>query len=176
MNKIELKITKLYYFQFVELKIIFYIVIGIGYFIFSAYKKVQEESAKQNTNKRKVVSPKQSTTFDEVVEQMKREMQTRKVTQQKKSYSPAKTQPKSQTIYHPPNQILVQEKQSNFFEEGNAAEPEYERALTAEEILHNERMKAAQSVKLENISDGESGYELNVREAFIGSIIFERKF
>jgi hypothetical protein len=36
-------------------------------------------------------------------------------------------------------------------------------------------MKAAQSVKLDNITEDNYGYELNVREAFIGSIIFERR-
>lgn len=136
---------------------------------------MKEENAKQINSKRRVVSPKQSNTFDETVEELKRKIQTRQDAQAKKKFSPTKAKPQSQAVYQTSKEILVQEKQPTYIEEGNSAEPEYERPLTAEEILHNERMKAAQSVKLDNITEDNYGYELNVREAFIGSIIFERR-
>ena len=150
-----------------EGKVIIYIIIGIGYFIYTSIKKANEKKPAKTA--RPTAAPKKArTTFDEVMEQVKRELQTTQP-------QPAKPrQPKP--VAKPKREILLRENVPAAFEEGSATEPLYERQLTAEEILHNERMRAATSVSLESSVDEGSGYQLKVREAFIGSIIFERKF
>ena len=150
-----------------EGKVIIYIIIGIGYFIYTSIKKANGKVSTKTAQP--TTAPKKArTTFDEVMEQVKRELQTTQP-------QPAKPrQPKP--VAKPQREILLREKIPVAFEEGSATEPLYERQLTAEEILHNERMRAATSVSLESSVDEGSCYQLNVREAFIGSIIFERKF
>ncbi len=156
-----------------EFKVIVYIVLGIGYFIYSAYKKVNDEQAKPAKPKRVNVpnQPKPKSWLDEAIEKMQQEAE--KAMQQTSPPQKAKT-PKQRPLAK--RDIIVHEVRRNVpFEEGASGEAVYERELTSEEILHNERMRAAKSVEIEAIKE-ETSVLINPREAFIGSVIFERKF
>jgi hypothetical protein len=156
-----------------EFKVLIYILIGIGYFLYTTYrKKLSEMTKKSSSQPPKTVRIGKS--IDEILEQMTRPAPTesRPIQQKKVEHQP----PSQQPVYKPKQTTWLQEKSIAAAEEGNMGEPEYVRPLTAEEILHNERMRAAHFVNLDAIEDDNPAYQLNVREALIGSIILERKF
>ena len=150
-----------------EFKVIVYILLGIGYFIYSADKKVDEAQVKAPKPKRPAqpVTPKPKSWLDETIEKMQQEAEKAK---QQTVLTKPKPQPRKNIIVH---EVAT----SPAFEEGTDAEKKYQRELTSEEILHNERMRAAQVVVMEEASE-QQPVAINPREAFIGSVIFERKF
>jgi hypothetical protein len=157
-----------------ELKVIIYIIIGVGYFIYSAYKKVNDEKgkvAKPKAANPPASKPKPKSWLEEMVEKMQQEAEKAKQqTTPQPKVKPQKQRPLRQ------KDLIVQEVGYNrTFEEDTSGEVVYERPLTSEEILHNERMRASKPEAIE-IFEEETTASINAREAFIGSIIFERKF
>lgn len=155
-----------------DFKVILYIIFGIGYFIYTSYTKAKEEEAKKLPKTPQ--APKQPSTFDEVIRRIQQELQENKQNTTPKTVAP---QPKKQEVFQPKNKGLLQETAAFNYEEGFAEEAKYERPLTSEEILYNERMKAINAKQEEIIQEETTEpYQFNAREAMIGSIIFERKF
>jgi len=159
-----------------EFKVIVYIVLGVGYFLYSAYKKVNEEKEQAPKPKRinaptTSTQPKPKSWLDETIEKMQQEADKAK----QQTASPQKIKTQKQRPLAKRDLIVHEVKRDSAFEEGTSGEAVYERPLTSEEILHNERMRAAQSVEIEVIEE-ETSIHINPREAFIGSVIFERKF
>lgn len=155
-----------------DFKVILYIIFGIGYFIYTSYAKAKEEEAKKMPKTPQ--APKQPSTFDEVMKRLQQELQEKKQTAAPK---PATPQPKKQELVQSKSKGLLQETLVYNYEEGFAEEAKYERPLTSEEILYNERMKAINAKQEEIIQEeATEPYSFNAREAMIGSIIFERKF
>lgn len=152
-----------------DFKVILYIIFGIGYFIYTSYTKAKEEEAKKTPK-----APKQPSTFDEVMKRIQQELQEKS---QPTMPKPAINTPKKQESFSSKNKGLLQEKAPYNYEEGFAEEAKYERPLTSEEILYNERMKVINAKQEEIIQEETTEpYNFIAREAMIGSIIFERKF
>ena len=172
-----------------EPKVIIYIIVGILYFIYSMSKKAQEKKEssqpEDSAPPAKPVSPPAGNPLEDVVREIKRkqaEMEAKK--------KAAILQPKPLTSYQqkkPAKEILVREvKKAAMAESTSNYEPVYERELTAEEKMHkgdirlkNEGIYKVQTIEeLKTESDAHRDYifDLDVRRAFIGSIIFERKY
>ncbi len=160
-----------------DFKVIVYIVLGVGYFIYSAYKKVNEGKEQPAKPKRTNVPttpnlPKPKSWLDETIERMQQEAEKAK----QQTTSPQKIKTQKQRPLAKRDLIVHEVKRDSLFEEGTSSgEAVYERPLTSEEILHNERMRASKTVEIEVIEEA-SAISINPREAFIGSVIFERKF
>ena len=168
-----------------EFKAIAYIIMGIVYFIYSMNKKAQEnkESKKQapatdnnETPAPKPVTPPLGNPLEDIMREIKRKQA--EVEAAKKA---ATTQPKSLTTFQQkkePKELLVHQKQKGVFAEGN-----YERGLTDEEKvergklkIENEGIYKIKSAEEMDVEESDAAFQLNMRDAVLGSIILERKF
>ena len=77
-----------------------------------------------------------------------------------------------------PKEILIHQKQQGVFAEGN-----YERGLTDEERIErgklkieNEGIYKIKSVEEMDVEEANASFQLNMRDAIVGSVILERKF
>ena len=155
-----------------EFKVIIYILVAIFYFVYTAIKKGQEQKNVQGKPVNKPVSPPAAKGFEEILRELQRKQEAaaRQSTVSKPTVSATSYQPKKQ------KEVLIHQKQPGVFAEGN-----YERELTSEEkvergklTIANEgiyKIKSAEEQELETTT-----YQLDARQAIIGSIIFERKF
>ncbi len=159
-----------------EFKTIVYLILGVAYFAYSAYKNAKTKEVEKPKHSSKPAAPKPKNWLDEAIEKMQQEAE--KAKQQAQPRAKPFQQPKPAASKQSRNlarETLVREVSSHQpFEEGEFAGATYERPLTAEEILHNERMRAAQNIEIVAVEEETSS--INAREAFIGSLIFERKF
>ena len=162
-----------------EFKAIIYIIAGIVYFIYSIKKKADEKKSQQpvpdnSTPQPKPVTPPTTSPLDEVMREIKRKQAEAEA--KKKALTP---QPKPLTSFQqkkPEKEILIHQKQKGLFEEGN-----YERDLTEEEKIERGKLKIENEgiykIKpIEEMEEEESTYQLDIRDAVIGSVILERKF
>ncbi len=157
-----------------ESKLIIYLIIGVVYFLYSIGKKV-EENKKKNTistpDEPKPVSPPVANPLEEIMREVKRKQAEAEA--KKKASMPS---PRPLTSSIPKKELLIHEKQKGVFAEGN-----YERFLTDEEKVERGKLKIENEgiYKIKSIEEGENEqpvFELDARNAMIGSIIFERKF
>ena len=164
-----------------EFKAIAYIILGIVYFIYTMNKKVQENKKPTPTNDDsapapKPVTPPAANPLDEIMREIKR--QQAEAEAKKKAAAP---QPKPLTTFQQkkePKEILIHQKQKGVFMEGN-----YERGLTDEEKIErgklkieNEGIYKIKSVEEMEAEESGAAFQLDARNAIIGSIIFERKY
>ncbi len=164
-----------------EFKTIIYIVIGIIYFIYSVTKKAQENKQQTPVNSNptpttKPVSPPAANPIDDIMREIKRRQAEAEA--QKKVNTPQPkplNAPKQKTQ---PKEILIHQKQKGVFAEGN-----YERGLTDEERIErgklkieNEGIYKIKSVEEMDVEETETAFQLNMRDAIVGSVILERKF
>lgn len=171
-----------------EFKVVVYIIMGIIYFIYSMKKKVDEQKS-MGKDKSTTVSPPVSNPIEEILAEMKKRQDA--VQQQaKKQVAKPVTKMRSQTLSSPQKKVqrdvLVHEKKVATFEEGKSSyESVFERELTEEEKIERGNLKIANEgiYKTESIDEMEkreasesTQYVLNAREAFVGSLVFERKF
>ena len=171
-----------------EFKVVVYIIMGIIYFIYSMKKKVDEQKS-MGKDKPTTVSPHVSNPIEEILAEMKKRQDA--VQQQaKKQVAKPVTKMRSQTLSSPQKKVqrdvLVHEKKVATFEEGKSSyESVFERELTEEEKIERGNLKIANEgiYKTESIDEMEkreasesTQYVLNAREAFVGSLVFERKF
>ena len=173
-----------------EFKVIIYIVIGVLYFLYSMGKKVEEKKkASSSTDNAppvsKPVSPPVANPLEDIMRELKRKQSETEA--QKKV---ATSQPKPLTTYQqkkPQKEILVRETKKATFAEGSTDyEPVYERELTVEEKIErgNIRLKNEGIYKIQTIEEAQTEsdtnrdftFDLDARQAFIGSVIFERKY
>ena len=171
-----------------EFKVIIYIVIGVLYFLYSMGKKVEEKKkASSSSDNAPPVSKPVSPPVANPLEDIMRELKRKQAEAQKKAATP---QPKPLTTYQqkkPQKEILVRETKRTTFAEGSTDyEPVYQRELTAEEKiergnirLKNEGIYKTQTIEeaqIESDANRDFAFELDARQAFIGSVIFERKY
>ena len=93
----------------------------------------------------------------------------------------ATQQPKPLTTFQQkkePKELLIHQKQKGVFAEGN-----YERGLTDEEKIErgklkieNEGIYKIKSVEELEVEESDAAFQLNMRDAIVGSVILERKF
>jgi type IV secretory pathway VirB10-like protein len=163
-----------------EFKAIAYIIIGIIYAVYSIKKKVDEQ---KNAPRPPVQSPPTSTaqpnpnakSIDEILREMQRTLeQTKKPTPPPtpKPASKPKPQPKKQEL------LVKEKKRETVFEEGSTVFGNtYERDLTLEEKIHAKSFLATNTEGIgDYVEQEEYTNNFDARQAFIGSIIFERKF
>jgi hypothetical protein len=166
-----------------EIKVVLYIMGGIGYFIYSIYKKNKEEQEKKALAEQK---RKASTQPPPVVYQQPNPKPAPKGAESFDDYnkrttakpSPAKKVTKPIAAARPstvakPKQFLIADEGASFGGEGTAYEQKYTRPITSEEKIHDE-ITNSRAISGEIIE--EEVLNINVREALIGSFIFERKF
>lgn len=169
-----------------EFKIIVYIIIGIIYFIYSITKKKQETKPTPQ-GKAKPVSPPVNNTLEDILNEIKRKQAEHEKAQQQKTQP--KPQVSTQPVYRskPAKDILVHEKKKKVTEEGTNYESVFEREVTDEEKIERGNIKLANEgiYKIETVEEAEarslvegttSNLQMDPRDAFLGSIIFERKF
>lgn len=162
-----------------DFKVIVYIIIGIIYFIVTINKnrKAKAEEGKVTT---KTVKPPVANTFEEITRELKRK-QTEAQARQRQPKPQPKTVAKASTEYKGKD-ILVHERKS-----ADGSGSYYDRELTNEEkqLDADNKLKDEAIYKVESIVEMEAReqqestkepYVFNARQAFIGSIIFERKF
>lgn len=173
-----------------EFKVIIYIIAGVLYFIYTMNKKAQESKQSQlpkddSYAPTKPVSPPASNPLEDIMREIKRKQAETEA--QNKAATP---QPKPLTTYQqkkPQKDILVREvKRAAMVEGSSAYEPVYERALTEEERIHGKdirlknegiyKVQTIEELQTESDSNNQYAYDLDARQAFIGSIIFERKY
>lgn len=157
-----------------EGKLIIYLIIGVVYFLYSIGKKVEENKKKNATStpeEAKPVSPPVTNPLEEIMREIKRKQA--ETDAKKKASMPS---PKPLTSSAPKKELLIHEKHKGVFAEGN-----YERFLTDEEKVERGKLQIENEgiYKIKPIGEEEeeqTGFELDARNAIIGSIIFERKF
>ncbi|MES2620943.1 MAG: hypothetical protein V4615_08825 [Bacteroidota bacterium] len=173
-----------------EFKVIIYIIAGVLYFIYTMNKKVQEGKQSKlppdaSPAPAKPVSPPATNPLEDIMREIKRKQAQAEA--QKKASLP---QPKPLTTYQqkkPQKDILIREvKKAAMVEGASAYEPVYERAITEEEKIHGKdirlknegiyKVQTIEELQTETEADKNYAYNLDVRQAFIGSIIFERKY
>ncbi len=170
-----------------DFKVIIYIIIGVLYFLYTIGKRAEEKKKNTATDDippvNRPVSPPVTNPMDDILREIKRKQAEaeaqRKLTQ-------TRSQPKPQTkptpVYKqtkPQKEILVREvKPATMVEGATDYEPIYQRELTSEEKLHNELQKTRKVYAAEEYTrtEEETAYEFDARQAFIGSVIFERKY
>ncbi len=164
-----------------EFKAIAYIILGIVYFIYTMNKKVQENkkptpSNEDSTPTPKPVTPPAANPLEDIMREIKRKQAETEA--RKKASIP---QPQPLTTFQQkkePKEILIHQKQKGIFMEGN-----YERGLTEEEKIErgklkieNEGIYKIKSVEEMEVEESDAAFQLNIRDAVIGSVILERKF
>lgn len=164
-----------------EFKAIAYIILGIVYFIYTMNKKVQENKKPTPANADsapapKPVTPPAANPLEDIMREIKRKQAETEV--RKKVSLP---QPQPLTTFQQkkePKEILIHQKQKGIFMEGN-----YERGLTEEEKIErgklkieNEGIYKIKSVEEMEVEESDAAFQLNIRDAVIGSVILERKF
>lgn len=172
-----------------EAKVIFYVLAGIGYLIYSAYKAVKENNEKKQQQQQKPVQPSVTNPFEEITRELKRKQAEAEAKRRQIPQPQAK--PKQATKTRPavkPSDVLVHEKKSTLFQEGvTNYESTYERELTAEDKIVRGNLKVENEgvYRIETIEEQEArettqnssaAYKFDPRNAIIGSIILERKF
>ncbi|MBK8659817.1 MAG: hypothetical protein IPN22_13330 [Bacteroidetes bacterium] len=179
-----------------EFKVVVYIIMGIVYFIYSMKKKVDEQKS-VGKEKPTTVNPPVSNPIEEILAEMKKRQDAaqheakKQVAKPVQSYTSKpvakmRSQPVSSSQKKVQRDVLVHEKKVSAFEEGKSSyESVFERELTEEEKIERGNLKIANEgiYKTESIDEMEkreaseaTQYVLNAREAFIGSLVFERKF
>lgn len=164
-----------------EFKAIIYIVVGIIYFIYTIVKKAQENKQQTPVNKEsspapKTVSPPTTNPLDDIMREIKRKQA--EADAQKKATTPQPKPLNAPKQKVQPKEILVHQKQQGVFAEGN-----YERGLTDEERIErgklkieNEGIYKIKSVEEMDVEESAASFQLNMRDAVLGSVILERKF
>lgn len=157
-------------------------IIGIIWYIYSAVKKSQEEktqtpAANNPTPPSKPVTPPTGDPLAEIMREIKRKQALAEA--EKKATMP---QPRPLTTVtqqkKEPKELLVHQKKKGIFEEAN-----YERGLTDEEKIErgklkieNEGIYKIKSVEETEIEEASESFQLDLRNAVIGSVILERKY
>lgn len=173
-----------------EFKVIIYIIIGVLYFLYTIGKKVEEKrrtsSPPDNTPPvSRPVSPPVTNPLEDIMREIKRKQAAAEA--QKKLSTP---QPKPLTTYQQKKAlkaIPVREVKRTALAEGTTDyEPVYQREVTEEEKIHsgNIRLENEGIYKVQTIEEAQQesdtnrdfAFELDARQAFIGSVIFERKY
>lgn len=171
-----------------EVKLIIYIVGGILYFL---YKRAQEakketppatETNEQAPAEPKPIRPPAYNPMDELRRELQRKQAAAEAQKRLSAPQPLQT---AQRVSQP-KEILIHEKKTATFGEGANDAPVYERELLEPEktVRGNIKLKNEGVYKIETMEEarasaddtGVTEYEFDAKQAFIGSVIFERKY
>jgi hypothetical protein len=175
-------------------KLIIYAIGGILYFLYTAWKKQQEpqkpvpKSVPQTEapveNEPRPIRPPAHIPFKEAIAEEKRKQAAAEA--RKKLSTTTQT---AQTVFQKPAQpkdIFIHEKKKATFGQGADDAPVYERDVPAsEKIVRGDiKLKNEGIYRVETMEEARaladntdvSVYEFDAKQAFIGSVIFERKF
>ena len=174
-----------------EIKVIVYIIAGILYFFFSMKKKMDEKNKKSvpvneaEPEKPKTVSPPSadSKSMQEVLREIKRKQAEQDAKKNLNTPKPVAQKVKKVTQ---PAELLIREKKAATFGEGKTDEPVYEdlyggRATNqrGDIRLENEgiyKIQTMEEAREEADKEVMVDYAFDAKQAFIGSIILERKY
>lgn len=159
-----------------EVKVLIYIILGIGYFFYAIYKKAQEK--KQEAQRKSIgtnpsptpVAPPAYKSLSEIMKEVKQKQAAYEAEQRAKTILPQKTTKPIPQSKRQQESLLKEMKAAGEIE----GQENSESASVKRQAIADEK-KAMQSV-YENTEDTSTGYELDARQALIGSIIFERKY
>ncbi|MFN8310509.1 MAG: hypothetical protein U0T73_11145 [Chitinophagales bacterium] len=143
-----------------EVKAIIYLIGGVIYLVYTVLKKKGETTMPAMPPKQPV-KPTVSKTIDEILNEARQ--------QQKPKPQPAPLR----------KELFVKEKPAKKFEEGRTNFRTYERTETEEEkTVEASELARRQAAKIPVIQQEEEAPQItfNAREAFIGSVIFEKKW
>ncbi len=169
-------------------KIIIYTISGVLYFLYTAWKKSQQQKpapkqhpptqAPQN-NTPTPIKPTFSSTLDEIQQEIK----------QKQAAAANANKPLNKPMMQKTTQgkdLFVHQKKKATFGQGAEDAPVYvhdvpaaEKVVRGDIQLKNEGIYRVETMEeARELADKteESSYELDAKQAFIGSVIFERKF
>lgn len=172
-----------------------YAIAGVLYFLYTIGKKAQEKE-KEEAAKRKAaqgdsapkqvtVSPPVAKPFDEVMREQKRQ-QAAKEARQKALEQKPKPLTTFQQKKEQPKDIFIKEKKKATFGQGVLDAPVYE-----DEVVENEnnkrgdirlvnegiyKVQTMEEARAEADVTAGADYEFDAKQAFIGSVIFERKY
>jgi hypothetical protein len=176
----------------VEVKLIIYIIGGVLYFF---YKKMQDDKKKAaentapvndepQTEAPKPVSAPARNPLDDLRRELKRQQEAAEA-QKKLSIPPPQPFQTSQKA-NTPKDIFIHEKKKATFGEGANDAPVYERDISPSEktVRGDIKLKNEGVYRIESLEEAKTGnddaeaeaYVLDAKQAFIGSVIFERKF
>ncbi len=168
-----------------EPKVIFYIIIGILYFLYSMSKKAEEKKNVGTPPKQKPVTPPGS--FGDIFQEIKR-MQAAEEAKKRPVEKPlVKPMPTAQPVIDKGKEVFLHERKvKTDLLDSTWEETVYERDATPEEKSDVGKLKLANEgiYKIETIEEAEAremqeyelSYKFNARDALIGSIILERKY
>jgi len=159
-----------------EFKVVIYIIAGIIYFLYQTGKKAQEK--KQNSTPAETPNEAKPVTAPTPFKDIMAEIQ-RKQREEEARRKAAIPKPQPVTTYQQKKtekELLIKEKQKGLFQEGN-----YERDLTAEEKIERGKLKIANEgiykIKpADEMEEEQATFQLDIRNAVIGSVILERKY
>lgn len=146
-----------------ELKAIIYIIGGIAYLIYNFYGKREENKPTTTVAKKKDSGS--GKTIEEVLAEIERG--------RKKAHSVSTSAPTVKKQI--PKKIFIEEKENAEFVEGKSAAVLYEDYAGNVEGVSTIK-PIDMNVKDIEVATEEKSFSFNAKEAFIGSIIFERKF
>ncbi len=167
-----------------ELKVVLYIMGGIGYFVYSVYKKNKEAQAEKEAAEKKRRAQYSSTPPPIQYQQPKPAPRSesfddynKRTTAKPVTTTPAKKKQDIAKAIKPipakPKQFLITDEGASYGGEGTAYEQKYTRPITSEETIHDE---ISNSRAIMGEIEEEETPNIDVRQALIGSFIFERKF
>ncbi len=139
-----------------EAKGIIYLILGLGYVIYSLFKKAKDQPKKSTTP-----LPKKRSTFDQAIEEFKsQQQQVKDIAVEKQSKKPVKSK-----------DIFIKEKINPVFEEGKNVYKVYEEASFAE---GGSQIQFVDNMPVEE--EKSATFNFDIRSGIINSIILERKF
>ena len=168
-----------------EGKAIIYIVGAIVYFLYKAYSKGQEEMKKADSKNQAKPQPQPGKSIQEILDELKQQQTgqrtptdpapktiAKKAEQIAKPAAPIVKEKKE--IAKKPVDVFIHEDVNSNFIEGQSSIYEYKEIYT-DKIKHSNDFEIINEAKDET-KPSEIFNPENIQEAFIGSLIFERKF
>lgn len=156
-----------------EPQTLIYIIAGIGYFIYSIWK------ANQERNKQQAKSPQQQkpltppSTFGDILREIKKQQELAEAKKQPTVSAPVVKEhthikPKRESIQEEMNRAALAEERAV---QGATAEVQRIEESRKERELYHIKTEEEQAA-----ADEFTKYQFDARQAFIGSVIFERKY
>ncbi|MBL0310667.1 MAG: hypothetical protein IPP77_13640 [Bacteroidetes bacterium] len=153
-----------------ESKTIFYIVAGVGYFIYSMWKASQErkQQKEQPSQPQKPVTP--PTSFGDILRELQKHQQPQAPAKPVQAPKPIAVAEKRKPR---PDTLLDEMRRASDTEvnvTARAAELENKRSESSLYHIQSEEELAQAAI------EHQRSFDLDVRQAFIGSLVFERKY
>ncbi len=166
-----------------EPKVIIYLIGGVLYFLYTISKKAQEKQAPPKTGgdsdtATKPIKPPVANPMEDILREIKRSYN--EAEQRKKIKEPEPITSSKRLSSKPAKELFIHEKKKATFGQGAADAPVYQNS-NDEKILkdYETGIKEGVTYKIptaEEVAEEADFYRFDARQAFIGSVIFERKY